>query len=168
VNKVCKPLLKGNSKPFYEHLRHKQKCQHPLTSIKIKNGKITTDSLKCAETLNNYFHSQFCVDETITNFPLFPTNSRTLEIYPERVKKLINDLKNNKSPGPDQIRKCELLIDPGIVAQCLTYVFQVSIDSGEHPAQWRTAHVTPVHKKGPKTSHQTIAQSLSPASLVKC
>jgi len=152
------------------HLRHKPKCQHSLTSIKIKNSNITTDSLECAETLNSYFHSQFCVDEAITDLPLFPTNSRTFEINLEGVKKLIHDLKNNKSPGPNQIRKCELLIDPGIVAQCLTYVFQASIDSRVLPAQWRTANVTPVHKKGAKnepSNYHPISLTSIPCKMLE-
>jgi hypothetical protein len=169
-DKICKPLKKGNSKPFYKHLRLKQRCQHPLATIKLKDGTMVSDSLKCAETLNEYFQSQFCANENITDLPFLPTDNCSLEIQPEGVKKLIHNLKNNKSPGPDQIRKCELLIDPDVVAQCLTYIFQASIDSGVLPTQWKTANVTPIHKKGAReepSNYRPISLTSIPCKMLE-
>ena len=119
-DEICKPLEKGNFKPFYKHLRQKQKCQHPLATIKLKNGTIVSDCLKCAGTLNKYFHSQFCTSESITGLPFLRTDNCSIEIQPEGRRKPIHHLKNNRSPGPDQIRKRELLWDPVMVAKCLT------------------------------------------------
>ena len=68
VNKVCKPLEKGNSKPFYKYIRNKQKDQHPVSNLKLRDGSVTNDNLQCAEVLNEYFHSQFCNNESISEF----------------------------------------------------------------------------------------------------
>ena len=46
--KICKPLEKGNSKPFYKHLREKQKQHHPLATIKLNDGTMSTDNKACA------------------------------------------------------------------------------------------------------------------------
>ena len=131
---------------------------------------MSTDNKACAETLNHYFHSQFCADECITNLPFLPVHSRAFEVQPDGIKKLIRDLKNNKSPGPDQIRKCELLIDPDVVAQYLTPIFQMSVDTGVLPFQWKTANVTPIHKKGPKeevSNYRPISLTSIPCKMLE-
>jgi hypothetical protein len=170
TEKICGPLEKGNSKPFYKHLRQKQKCDHPVTAIKLKNGNITTDSMDCSEALNQYFHSQFCKDESISNLPPLPTSDNYIVISPDGIHKLIKDLKNNKSPGPDQIRKCELLIDPAMTAECLTYIFQASVDSGVLPHQWKTAYVTPIHKRGAReepSNYRPISLTSIPCKMLE-
>jgi hypothetical protein len=156
---------------IYKHLRQKQKHQHPLANIKLKNGTILSDSLNCAETLNEYFQSQFCTSESITGLPFLPTDNCSIEIQPEGIKKLIHDiLKNSKSPGPDQIRKCELLVEPVMVAKCLAYIFQASIDTGVLPTQWKTAYVTPIHKKSAReepSNYRPISLTCIPCKMLE-
>jgi len=55
--KVCKPLEKGNSKPFYKHLSYKQNQQHPLKTMRRMDDLPTTDSKIITNKLNKYFHS---------------------------------------------------------------------------------------------------------------
>ena len=55
--------------------------------------------------------------------------------------------KNNKSPGPDNIRKCELLVHPALTARCLKHIFQISLNSGKLPSAWKTVNFTPIHKR---------------------
>ena len=150
VEKICKPLEKGDCKPFYRFVRQSQSDSKPqLLSLKLPNGKQTSNKQECADTLNYYFSSQFCTGEGITDLPTLSVSQSNIEITTEGVKKLIVSLKNNKSPGPDQIRKCEMLIEPNLTALCLTHIFQASITSGKLPTAWKLAHVTPIHKKGP-------------------
>ena len=68
----------------------------------------------------------------------------------EGLIKLINSLPNGKCPGPDGIRKPDLLVDVRMSALCLKHIFQASTDSGMLPTQWKPAFVTPVHKGGDK------------------
>ena len=67
IDKVCKPLEEGNSKPFYKHLRQSRNESHPLMSLKLPDGTVTDNNLKCAETLNSYFKDQFCKEESISD-----------------------------------------------------------------------------------------------------
>ena len=97
TDKICKPLEKGNSKPSFKHFRQKQNCQHPLATIKPHNGTVTRDSLKWAEALNCYFHSQFCADESIRDLPPLLVNDEPPEILPDKVRKLIHALKIKSS-----------------------------------------------------------------------
>ena len=170
TDKICRPLEKGNSKPFFKHLRQKQNFQHPLATIKLHDGTVTKDSLKCAETLNCYFHSQFCANESITDLPPLVVDDESPEILPDGVRKLIHALKNNKSPGADQIRKCELLVDSDITSKCLSLIYQMSLSNGVLPYQWKTANITPVHKKGPKeepSNYRPISLTSIPCKILE-
>jgi len=148
--KICKPLEKGNSKPFYKHLRYKQNQQQPLETMTLMDGLPTTDSKIITNELNKYFYSQFCHQESISKLQLLSTQTEPLPITLDGVEKLIVYLKNNKSPSPrlDQIRKCQLLINPNINAACLQLIFTASLKQGVLPGAWKTANMTPIYKKG--------------------
>ena len=102
-------------------------------TLKLPDETSTADPATCAEALNKYFHNQFCQDDDLPDIPLPLDNEHPLEVTAPGVKTLILNLKNNKSPGPDSIRKCELLIDPILVAECLARIFNVSIAQGKLP-----------------------------------
>jgi len=65
-----------------------------------------------------------------------------------KVCKGVYSLKKGKSPGPDGIRKDDLLIDPIMSAKCLSAIFYASLSSSKLPTEWKLAHVTPLHKRG--------------------
>ena len=66
----------------------------------------------------------------------------------EGVAKLIRELPNGKSSGPDGIRKPDMLIDVESTARCLALIYKGSLDIGKLPRQWKSANVTPIHKGG--------------------
>ena len=49
-------------------------------------------------------------------------------------------------PGPDGIKKLDLMIDIPTTATCLSQIFRASLKCGRLPAQWKLAHVTPIYK----------------------
>ena len=54
---------------------------------------------------------------------------------------LFQHLETNKSPGPDGLH-------PVILKHCPTeLVFAQSLITGDNPADWLMANITPVHKK---------------------
>jgi len=71
------------------------------------------------------------------------------EIHKEGIIKLVKDLKPGKAPGPDAIRRDDLLIDVNLTSQCLTHIFNKSLQTSKLPIAWKTANITPLHKKGP-------------------
>ena len=59
-------------------------------------------------------------------------------------------LKPNKSSGPDNIHVNVLRNVPNLSIP-LTKIFQLSVNTGIVPQDWRDAHVTLLHKKGSRT-----------------
>jgi hypothetical protein len=68
----------------------------------------------------------------------------------EGIAKLLLNLNPNKAAGPDEIKPRVLKELATEIALILTIIFQISLESGVVPSDWKTAHVAPVYKKGPK------------------
>ena len=64
-------------------------------------------------------------------------------------KNTLQGLKPDKSPGPD-------MIHPRVLKECaneLAYpLFRKSLDDGNVPRDWKDSNVTPIYKKGSRTS----------------
>ena len=83
-----------------------------------------------------------------------PGNTPTMpdfSIHEGGVKKLLSNLKINKAPGPDDIPPRILKDTADIIAPILTQIFQISLDTGILPNDWKNANVTPIFKKGDRT-----------------
>ena len=93
-----------------------------------------------------------------------------LKFYLTGGRKLIHALKNNKSPGPDQIRKCDLLVNSDITSKYLSLIYQMSLSNGVLPYQWTTAYITPVHQKDPKeepSNYRSISLTSIPCKILE-
>ncbi|VDM04576.1 unnamed protein product [Schistocephalus solidus] len=72
----------------------------------------------------------------------------------EAVFEELKSLKACKSPGPDEIPAKLLLELARELAKPLSFLCQKSLDTGILPTDWKTAHITPLHKSG---SHVNMA-----------
>ena len=85
----------------------------------------------------------------ITDKPSYQVdNTDDIKITPKGVENLLHELKNGKAPGPDGIRKEDLLIDPIIIARCLNHIFNTSLTTSKLLDAWKLADVNPLHKRG--------------------
>ena len=93
--KLCKPLHRGNSKPFYKHLKQTKRCSDFLMKLVSPQGKTIVEASHCAEILNNYFKDQFCEGQQVSETVKLGTNDADLmEVTTEGLIKLINSLPN--------------------------------------------------------------------------
>jgi hypothetical protein len=90
----------------------------------------------------------------------YPTISK-LTIKPDGVLKLLKDININKAKGPDILPNIILKNCANELANGLSCIFHLSIDTGELLRDWRYANVTPVFKKGDRHS----AENYRPVSL---
>ena len=105
-----------------------------------------------AEILNEYFNSVFTTED-ISSLPVPFTKFRgnksehlgQLFVTPEMIAK---KMKDNKSPGVDGIppKLLEEIVDQ--ISTPLAKVFNLSLEEGIVPLEWKEANITPLFKKG--------------------
>ena len=64
------------------------------------------------------------------------------------VQKLLTGLKSHKAPGPDKIPTRLLKLASAELSPGLANPFQLSLDQGQIPLDWKTTLVAPVFRKG--------------------
>ena len=129
-------------------------------SLKV-NDSYLNDDLSIANCNNSYFLSVFTVEDQ-ENFPdlEYITDKKFCNIFcsATEVEKLLRNLNNYKSPGPD-------CLSPRILRQCaqvlsspLALFLNTSFSQGQLSCIWKAAHITPVHKKGSKNLMEDYRQ----------
>ena len=132
------------------------------------NGKIYYSSKEKAEILNDYFVSQATIESNDDPVPdLIYSYDHALDrvrLSVDDVTKAINSLNNNKAVGPDLIHNRLLKSACSVIAEPLTCFFNKCLMESIFPNPWKIAHVTPLHKKGPKE----LCTNYRPISLLSC
>jgi endonuclease/exonuclease/phosphatase family metal-dependent hydrolase len=156
---------KDNPKSFWTYVKRQTKSSQGLHPLQRDNGTMITDDLEKAESWNSFFASVF-TNENLQDIPAMPMKNVTEEldqihITEEEVEKELIQLKTDKSPGPDAIH-------PRILKNCakaikgpLTIIFKKSLNEGQVPEGWKSANITPIHKKGDKSK----TENYRPVSL---
>ena len=108
-----------------------------------------------AEVLNEYFSSVFTTEDISTlpvPFTKFEGNKSKylgqLFVTPERIAKKIKKMKDNKSPGVDGIPPKLLKEIVEQISTPLAKLFNLSLEEGIVPSEWKEANITPLFKKG--------------------
>ena len=123
-----------------------------------------TDPQDKADLMAKYFSSVFTTENTdniptLSNGP-FP-DMPPIQIYPQGIQYLLNNLDANKSGGPDKLPARFLKEVAAEVVLALSIIYQASLDQGVLPAVWKTATIVPIHKKG----SQSACSNYRPISL---
>ncbi|KAI5644821.1 reverse transcriptase (RNA-dependent DNA polymerase) domain-containing protein [Phthorimaea operculella] len=81
-----------------------------------------------------------------------PCSISSVDIEKEHVLKLLKNLDLSKGAGPDTIPAIFIVECAKELATPVTLLFQRSIRDGVVPKIWKSAFITPIHKKGPKNA----------------
>ena len=105
---------------------------------------------------NEFFSSVF-TKEDATALPTVPNEPEKqlltdISFTSEDVLKLLQGLKPDKSPGPDMTHPRVLKECANELAYPLFRLFRKSLDDGNVPRDWKDGNVTPIYKKGSRTS----------------
>ena len=147
---------KTNPKAFYKYAKSKLKCTSRIPDINFADSTATSDSDK-ADVLNQFFSSVF-IQEDLTSIPepdiIFQGQKLiNIDITEVMVKKKLDSLNPNKSPGVDKHHPRVLRELKDQLVSPLTKLFKKSLEEGFLPSVWRMANVTPIYKcKGEKDS----------------
>ena len=121
-----------------------------------------------AEVLNEYISSVFTTED-ISSLPVpftkFEGNKsehlRQLFITPEMIAKKIKKMKDNKSPAVDGIPPKLLKEIVEQISTPLAKLFNLSLEEGIVPSEWKEANITPLFKNGLRNK----PENYRPASL---
>ena len=152
---------KNNSKKTWDGIRSiislKTNSHKQIRSINI-NNKTESNSKIMAETFNNFFvtiasdidskiihtntsYKDYLQGSVLNSFFLKPASET-------EVISVINEMKTNKSTGPNSIPTQILKISNQIICKPLTYLINFSFSNGIFPDLLKTSNVIPVFKRG--------------------
>ena len=150
---------KRNPKRVYQYIKMRQKCKQSLELLQEEDSTVTSMPA-ITEIMNSHFASCFVNEPSVPDaeLPLFPsrTNASVTDccITVEDVELRLRSLDVNKSPGGDGLHCAVLKHCASSLAFPLAYIFRRSLDEGVLPNTWLEANVTPIHKKGSRTSKE--------------
>ena len=156
--------VKKNPRQFYSHLNKHTKSRVQVGPLLNTAGEQVADSQGMCNILNGFFTSVFTtedLDNLPSPTPLCYSKIGSLTITEEMFKKQLSKTKQNGAPGPDIITTKVLNELKDIISEPLCIIFNKSLATGDIPEDWRTAHVTPVFKKGSRLH----AENYRPISL---
>ena len=159
--------IKQDSKSFFAYIRSKQRVKDSIGPLKGNNGAVISNNKDMAESLNEYFSTVFTLEDTNA----LPATEQLLEegktcleqlvVTPGMIEAKIKGLKDNKSPGADGIspRLLKEIVDD--ISVPLAIAFNLSIQDGIVPREWKNANIIPIFKKGSRCK----SENYRPVSL---
>jgi hypothetical protein len=127
-----------------------------VSKIELENGTVISEPKQVAEEINNYFISVQGHGQGHSG-PL-PPPPRPLQVQPHsffvtptsvtEVLSTINNLKNKKSTGFDQISVQVVKTVAESIAPVLTHLINLSFSTGIFPEQLKLSTIVPIYKKG--------------------
>ena len=158
---------KKNPKNFWSYTRRKLKTKSgiaPLLSIPGNSDTLKFDDQEKADVLQDQFSSVF-IHEPAGDIPILPPRTlqevNNIQVSDEAVLKLLTNLKIDRSCGPDEIHPMMLKELANDLAAPIALLFNMSIQDGTLPDDWKKAFVSPIFKKGARN----LAVNYRPISL---
>ena len=157
--------LKENPKAFWRYCGSKLKGKTRLGELKAPDGSTANEDHEKAELFNQYFASVF-THETLNDIPAPELKHQDpalndITFTEEEVERKLEVLNPAKSAGPDGFHPRVLKELSGAIKLPLSIIMTGSFMEGRLPEEWNSAHVTAIHKKGPKA----MPENYRPISL---
>ena len=156
--------LKNNPKQFWSYIKSRKQDSSQIVSLKSKDGFLHSDTETKASILNDQFQSVYTREDLSTLPDMGQSHHPTMnniKVHERGVEKLFRGLRPHKATGPDEIPAFILKAAAGALSPYFTRLYQMSLDSGKIPDDWRTANIVPIYKKGEKH----LASNYRPVSL---
>ena len=136
-------------------VRSKQNVRDKVGPLEDSAGDIITEGILMAEEINMHFSSVFTREDT-SSLPVPETKFNGSEeeklgqliVTPELVASKINNIKETKSPGVDGLPPKILKETVEQISKPLAHVFNMSLQEGIVPLEWKEANIIPLFKKG--------------------
>ena len=126
--------------------------------IKDKNGKLITDPIKKANSLNSYYMSLFSCERN--NPQIQSTESVTISI--NIIRKQLSAIRKKKSIIPDGTPREILKLDREAMIPYLARLLNIMMNNNAIPGDWKKAIVVSIYKGGDRS----VVRNHRPVSLI--
>lgn len=146
-------------KHFWSFVKNRQKSFGIPNTVTYHNKSYSSGNEIC-DVFSKYFLSTFLSPtstsniDTNTNQDLcdntIMSDIHKINVSEEEVTKLLVKLDNSKSAGPDNLSPVFLTKCANTIATPLSLLFNISLTTCKFPSLWKSAFISPIHKKGQK------------------
>ena len=168
IHRETKVINSGNIGDFYNHVNKRMTSRSKIGTLTTPSGEIVQSDTDKANLLNGYFAS-VCTQDDGSQPHFTPRvaagdgiNSITFDEL--KLVAAVRRMKTKRptSSGPDGYPVTLLRNTVGVLAQPLSDMFTSFMSVSKLPSSWKTAHVTPIYKKGPSSdpaNYRPISQT---------
>jgi len=166
--------FKNNPKRFHGYMHSKQTVKDNVMTLRKYDGELTRTDQETADLLAAYFKEVYTVKYVIT-LPVviekdLGRQDSDLNFDEIAVMEKLLKLNSDKSPGSDGIHSQLLKECATVLAEPLSLLFQRSFDTGTLPADWKTANIVPIFKKGDRTdraNYRPVSLTSVPCKIIE-
>ena len=155
------------TKSFYSYVRSRSKAKVRISSLKDDSGTVLDSDFEIATCFKTFFASVFTQEDNRevpkpVNMGISDESHCTdIQFAESDVLRILDKLRADKSPGPDELLPRLLTEIKDEIAYPLYVLFRRSLDESSVPAEWKRANVCPIFKKG----NRNLAENYRPVSL---
>lgn len=161
--------IKHAPKRFFSYVQSHTRLRRQVPRIIQTEQGLVEGDLQIAEEMRRFFMSVFRLDSGVLPTQLQNHSSAAqvehLRIEESETLRELNSLKADKSPGPDGLHPAILKVIAPVIAPPLTHLFNLTLEKGTIPDDWKTATVIPIHK-GQDISRVTNYRPVSLTSIL--
>ena len=138
---------KSSPKQIFAYLKRRNKAGSGIPPLKNpENQELLTDAGAKADLLASFYAFVYTSEEDCFNSqPSYGgTQLHDIPIDEGMVMSVLLRLKPSTSPGPDEIHPLFLKEMAMFLAEPLSQIFRLSLDSGHLPVDWKTGVIKPI------------------------
>jgi hypothetical protein len=145
-----------NPKQFWSFIKSRSGSHAIPSSLKYGDGLVNTGTDIC-NAFSDYFRTSFStpssnnLQTSLSPSSDSPVSLSSIEVNPDEILNILLKLDPAKSAGPDDLPACFLINCAKSLVVPVTLLFKRSFSEYSVPSLWKSAYITPVHKKGLKT-----------------
>lgn len=147
---------KEKPKKFWSFVKSKLNTVTRVADLKFEGegNRLATSDEERAEVLSTFFTKVFTI-EPVGELPSVSESNIQVPLedirITEDVLKKLEQLKVDKSPGPDNVNARILKELKDSLSEVLTDIYKLPIKEGKLPEDWKSANISAIFKKGNKS-----------------